>query len=218
MKITDEIKNYIYEKCAPFTMLSRERIYANIDSVTHIVDNNILGDIIEIGVWKGGSVLSMILALEALEATRNIKLYDTFSGMTEPTTEDYQINDGVSADILKNDNLIKAECGIEEVKNNIFSNIKNIHNIEFIQGDICKTEIFPEQISILRLDTDWYESTKYELEKFYPIVSNSGIIIIDDYGHWAGSKLAVDEFIKDKNIELNKIDYTGVLFKKNERI
>lgn len=210
--LTEEIKSSIYETCAPFTMLSRERIYANIDSVIHIINNNISGDIVEIGVWKGGSMLSMILALEALEENRNIKLYDTFSGMTDSTSKDYQINDGVSADVLKNDSLIKAECCIEDVKNIIFNNIKYNHNIEFIKGDICKTKTFPETISILRLDTDWYESTKYELEKFYPLVSNNGIIIVDDYGHWAGSKEAVDEFIKDKNIQLNKIDYTGVYF------
>lgn len=210
--ISENSRNHIYEKCKPFTMLSKERIYANIDSVVNIVNNNIFGDIIEIGVWKGGSILSMILALEELDVSRNIKLYDTFSGMTEPTSKDYQINDGVSADALKNDQLIKAYCELEEVKRNIFNNTKLEHNIEFIKGDICNAEIFPQSISILRLDTDWYESTKYELEKFYPLVSNNGIIIIDDYGHWAGSKLAVDEFIKNKNIELNKIDYTGVYF------
>lgn len=204
-------KERIYSTCKPITMLSKERIFANISSVEKIIQDNIPGDIIEIGVWKGGSMLAMILALEELNQTRNIKLYDTFEGMTAPTNKDYDMK-GNSAESFKNDALIKAYAPLEVVKNNIYSNIKNSHNISFIKGDILNTSIFPDSISILRLDTDWYESTKFELENFYPLVHSGGAIIIDDYGHWAGAKLAVDEFIAGKNIELLKIDYTGRMF------
>jgi hypothetical protein len=68
----------------------------------------------------------------------------------------------------------------------------------------------------LRLDTDWHASTKHELENLYPIVSKHGIIIIDDYGHWQGSRKAVDEYIQDNQLQilLNRIDYTGRQFVK----
>ena len=69
----------------------------------------------------------------------------------------------------------------------------------------------PSGIALLRLDTDWYESTKHELEHLYPLLVSGGVIIIDDYGHWKGAKKAVDEYIKDNNLPLllNRIDYTG---------
>jgi hypothetical protein len=66
----------------------------------------------------------------------------------------------------------------------------------------------PEQISILRLDTDWYTSTKIELEVLYKKLVKGGILIIDDYGHWQGARKAVDEYFKNKNIWLHYVDYT----------
>ena len=74
----------------------------------------------------------------------------------------------------------------------------------------------PEKISILRLDTDWYESTKHELEYLFPRLSSGGILIIDDYGHFKGAKKAVDEYFTKNKIQyfLNRIDYTGRLIVK----
>ena len=69
----------------------------------------------------------------------------------------------------------------------------------------------PHAISLLRLDTDWYESTKHELTHLFPLLSPGGVIIIDDYGHWQGAKKAVDEYFEENKIKilLNRIDYTG---------
>jgi hypothetical protein len=69
----------------------------------------------------------------------------------------------------------------------------------------------PEQISVLRLDTDWYSSTKHELMHLFPRLSKNGVLIIDDYGHWAGARKAVDEYFADQTIQplLNRIDQTG---------
>ena len=66
----------------------------------------------------------------------------------------------------------------------------------------------PEKISILRLDTDWYSSTKKELEILYPKLAKNGVIIIDDYGHWQGCRKACDEYFKNKKILFHRIDYT----------
>ncbi len=75
----------------------------------------------------------------------------------------------------------------------------------------------PEKISILRLDTDWYESTKHELNNLFPRLVSGGILIIDDYGHFQGSKKAVDEYFEENKISsfLFRIDYTGRLFVKS---
>jgi O-methyltransferase len=86
--------------------------------------------------------------------------------------------------------------------------------IIFIIGDVSETLLnlnnIPEKISLLRLDTDWYKSTKDELVYLYPKLEKNGVLIVDDYGHWQGSKLAVDEFFSDLNIKIEKIDYTGI--------
>ena len=98
-------------------------------------------------------------------------------------------------------------------------NTENNDNLICIKGEVEKTlkisENLPTKISLLRLDTDWYESTKIELEALFPLLSKNGILIIDDYGYWKGSKKAVDEYFKDKNINLFKIDFTSrYLFKR----
>lgn len=89
----------------------------------------------------------------------------------------------------------------------------SFNNIVFIKGKVEDTlikEAQPEKISLLRLDTDWYESTKAELEHLFPKLEKEGVLVIDDYGHWQGARKAVDEyFSKNKiNILLNRVDYT----------
>jgi len=85
----------------------------------------------------------------------------------------------------------------------------------FIQGKVEDTlpKITPEKISLLRLDTDWYESTYQELLHLFPKLSKGGTIIIDDYGHWKGAREAVDDYFKEKGIKilLNRIDEIGVI-------
>lgn len=73
--------------------------------------------------------------------------------------------------------------------------------------------VLPDTISLLRLDTDWYESTKHELTYLYPKLTKKGILLIDDYGYWQGSKKAVDEYIEEEKLSifLNRIDLSGRL-------
>jgi O-methyltransferase len=85
--------------------------------------------------------------------------------------------------------------------------------VHYIKGMVEQTipEFVPKKIALLRLDTDWYESTKHELEHLFPRLSKGGVLIIDDYGHWQGARKAVEEYLKknDVKILLNRIDYTG---------
>jgi O-methyltransferase len=207
-------RELIFNKVKPITLLEKERVFANIDSVQHIIDHDIDGDIVEVGVFKGGSIISMILALEELKIkNRKIHLFDTFEGMTEPTNVDIDLNNQ-HASILMDDPLVSCGCSLNEVIKNVNFHCKYPKDlINYHKGDILKTIFIPSKIAILRLDTDWYESTKFELENFYDKVSKNGVIIIDDYGHWQGCKKAVDEFLsKNPKIEIEKIDYTGVKF------
>lgn len=173
--------------------------------------NNIPGDFIEIGVYKGGVIMAMALKCKQMGIQRKIHAYDTFEGMTPPTAEDKDLKGNMAADILPS---VMCYSGFEETKQNI--NRCDYPFIEFHKGDILETDlkIIPHEIALLRLDTDWYELTKFELNHFEPNVVANGCVIIDDYGHWKGCKLAVDEFLNGKNISIKTIDYTGVWWTK----
>tara|TARA_B100000586_G_scaffold183419_1_gene134561 strand:- start:122 stop:877 length:756 start_codon:yes stop_codon:yes gene_type:complete len=212
-----------YQDIEPFTVTSIERVAALLDSVKYIVNNNINGDFVECGVWKGGSC--MLIAKELIKQNnlnRNIWLYDTFDGMTQPTDDDIETETGIKGkDLLSNVEKTTekfnmwAYAPIEEVKNNMLKTNYPIDNIKYIKGKVEDTlkSNTPRKIALLRLDTDWYESTKIELETLYPLITKGGILIIDDYGHFEGAKRAVDDYFRKINQQplLNRIDYTGRL-------
>lgn len=189
-----------------FTMTSYERQKQVIDAVEYVIKNNIQGDFIEIGVWKGGIIMIMLRKLLELGITdRHVHLYDTFSGMTETSIEDE-----VSPQLFE---TVKCEASFQEAYENVSSVGYPMECVHFHVGDIRNVIKAPDKISILRLDNDWYELYKFELPLFEPNVESNGIIIVDDYGHWKGCKKAVDEYIKP-GTQLNIIDSTGVWWKK----
>jgi hypothetical protein len=206
----DEIINAV----KPYTMVSTERLTQLLNAVEHIVNNNIDGDFIEIGVWKGGCIMAICLKLIQLNKTnKKIFLYDTFQGMSEAEDIDVDLCGETAKNWLKTNDCIAS---IDEVKINVENTGYPKDLIFYKIGNILETNILeiPKNISLLRLDTDWYNTTKFELENFEPNVCKKGIIIIDDYGHWKGSKKATDEYIDKKQINLNIIDYTGVWWEK----
>lgn len=212
------------ESVSSFTMTGPLRIKALLQSVEYIVNNNISGDIVECGVWKGGSI--MLIAKKLLELgdiERNIYLYDTFEGMSEPIDIDIS-HDNLSASELlvsaeakkKEGNNVWCYSSLEEVKNNIISTGYNPEKLHFIKGKVEETlskHLPANKLALLRLDTDWYESTKSELNYLYPLLVNKGILIIDDYGQWLGQQKAVDEYISMNNLNLflNRIDFSSRL-------
>jgi hypothetical protein len=215
----------MYAICRPYTMTSIERMYALYTSVNYIIDNDIPGDFIECGVYKGGSSMMMALILRNKAITnRKIFLYDTFEGMSMPTEVDAK-SDGVSSQTLEqwkeNQTQISNNwcySSVDEVSKNMEITSLPKEQFELVKGKVEDTipNNFHNQIALLRLDTDWYESTKHELEHLYPLLVNSGVIIIDDYGAWEGARLAVNEYFGEKKkILLNRIDYTGRIAIKN---
>ncbi len=207
-------KEQIYKLCSPYTITSKERVFALCDLVENIVKDNIAGDFIECGTYKGGSVIAMMLALNELKEYRNIHVYDTFEGMTPPTQYDVTYQNEHAANIM-NMPIIKCDCSLQTVIDNINRTVSYPSNMIFFhKGDVCKTLPISQhdKIALLRLDTDFYDSTKAELEWLYPKVTENGYTLIDDYGHWNGCRKAVDEYFKDTIF--NKIDYTGIFIKK----
>ena len=195
----------------PYTMTSTERIHALVHAVRHIVRNRIAGDMVECGVWKGGSVMAMALALLQLgERDRSLYLFDTFSGMTPPSDADVDYQ-GQQAHVILD--AVRCEATQQEVEKAVFSTGYDREKIQFVRGRVEETipANAPESIALLRLDTDWYESTRHELLHLFPRLARGGVIIIDDYGHWRGARQAVDEYIAQHQIPLllHRIDYTG---------
>lgn len=208
----------IIQRVSPFTMTSPERLASLCQAVAYVVRNRIEGDFIECGVWKGGSMMAAALALRHLGDTqRSLFLFDTFDGMSEPSEADVLVSNKKSAralmDATDKSAAVWAYSPIDEVRNNIQSVGYPADKVFLVKGKVEDTipYAFPKPFAILRLDTDWYESTRHELQHLYPKLVTRGVLIIDDYGHWEGARRAVDEYIEASKLPLllNRIDYTG---------
>ena len=212
-----ETEQRIISAAKPFTMTSIESMAALINAVTYVTQNGIPGDIAECGVWRGGSMMIVAQTLLAHgDRSRSLYLFDTFEGMSSPTEEDKSLDDVSAAIQLERDpqgTEIWCCASLEDVRANLLSTGYPEEKIHLIKGKVEDTipRNNPSSLSLLRLDTDWYESTKHELKHLFPILDPKGILIIDDYGHWQGAKKAVDEYFAEigGSVYLHRIDYTG---------
>lgn len=200
----DEEARAILERVAPRTMTGAPKVWSLIEATRYVVRQQIPGDVVECGVWRGGSMQAVALTLLSLgESSRELHLFDTFEGMPPPSEEDTRTLDGekVTAEQMlatsDKDSKLWAVAGLEDVKEGMAETGYPAEKVHFHPGlveDTTPAEA-PEQIAILRLDTDWYASTKHELEHLYERLSPGGILVIDDYGDWEGARKAVDEFL-----------------------
>lgn len=213
-------KSTFIEIVTPFTMTSVERIGALYDSLEYIRANDIQGDFVECGVWKGGNILGIMEYLAFHKMTdRKVFLYDTFEGMTPPEDIDKDLNGRKAENILED---VMCISPIDEVRETIERSSFPMTNVTFVVGDVSTTlnnanNLHKNNLALLRLDTDWYASTKKEMDVLYPKLNFGGVLIVDDYGHWKGSKAAVDEYFEGQGIspQIEQIDYTGIKIIKN---
>ena len=207
----------LYESCRQYTMTSWERLYALYKSVKYVVENRIPGDIVECGVWRGGSMklaAHVLLSLGAVD--RDLFLYDTFEGMTEPDPAidiDYSGNNAINDWAEAQRRGVKwSYSPVEEVRETMAQVGYPIDRIKLIKGPVEQTipDTVPNKIALLRLDTDWYASTKHEMEHLYPLLSPQGVLILDDYGHYQGAARAVDEYFAGRHSKplLQRVDYS----------
>ncbi len=195
-----------------YTLTSMERCYSLYKAIQYIAKGNIPGDIVECGVWRGGSAMLAALTLIKNDQTyRKIYLYDTYEGMSKPTDKDIDIH-GVPYRLLWEKEKELLTVSLNEVKKNMLSTGYPEENIIFIKGMVEDTIplTIPNQVALLRLDTDLYESTYHELIHLYPKVIPQGVLIIDDYGHFQGAQEATDKYFSEKSrkILLHRIDYS----------
>jgi O-methyltransferase len=214
----------LIDEARPYTMTGVPRMVALMDAVAYVARGKVPGALLECGVWRGGSILLMIRVLQRFGDTdRQIYLYDTFEGMTRPTEADTSEFDPPALSTWES----STEAGknpwswafapeifsVDQVKEVLYATGYPRENIHFVVGTVEETipKIAPEEIALIRLDTDWYESTKHELDHLYPRLSPGGVLLIDDYGHWDGARRAVDEYFETQAdpLLLARVDYTG---------
>mgnify|MGYP006172315335 FL=1 len=208
-EIDDENKKLI-EFIGEYSMTPLLRRWALIKSIHYINKKKLEGDIVECGIWRGGNLFLVKKIQEIFNyPIRKIYGYDTFEGMTKPS-----IHDGLRVNKIFDNFISKkepwAKASLEDVKNNCSKLFSNHEDFIFIKGKVQNTLLkennLPKKICLLRLDTDFYESTKIELEILYPLLVNNGVLIIDDYGDFPGCRKAVDEYFADKSVLMISVD------------
>jgi hypothetical protein len=224
MEYASEADRKILERALPYSMTGPPRMLALLDAVRYCVARGLSGAFAECGVWRGGSVLAMLLTLQDLGAeSRQVYLYDTFEGMTAPTEHDVSELDPPALQTWQEaeredrtawDQLFAPEVFNEDSVRKLLTDTGySATSLHFIRGPVEQTlpAQAPDEIALLRLDTDWYESTRHELTHLFPRLVPGGVLIIDDYGHWQGAQRAVDEYFGSEHppLLLSRIDYTG---------
>lgn len=199
------------------TMTSPERVRALCDAVVHVTRHRVPGAFVECGVWRGGSMMAAARTLLGLGVRdRDLYLFDTFEGMPPPTDADRDAHGSPARDRLAaagDHEDIWAKAPLDGVRQALRSTGYDEARIHYVVGKVEDTvpAQAPAQIALLRLDTDWYESTRHEWEHLYPRLAPGGIVIVDDYGHWQGARKATDEYLAAHGIPLllHRIDDTG---------
>lgn len=212
-----EVNKYekkLINKCLQYSMTNFERMWSLIQSFHHVRQESLVGDFVECGVWKGGNIILLKKLIEKFNLKKNIYGFDTFEGMVEPTFYDVNYNNKSAKKMFdehKKKDIGFAMCSLDDVKRNIKKNTKT-DNIFLIKGKVENTlknkKKLPKNISILRLDTDFYQSTKIELEILFPRLVKGGVLIVDDYGFWKGAKKAVDEYFCDYRQFMHYVDHS----------
>jgi hypothetical protein len=197
--------NHLFVEVKPITMVSYARLHGLYEATKYLVKNSISGDFVECGVARGGSAALIGLTLQKIHATRTLWLFDTFEGLPKPSKDDpdYKIA-----------NLYTGTCvaSMEEVRDSLHSLgvANNVHLVPGLFQDTAPSAPI-KSISLLHIDGDWYESVRACLDSLYDKVSPGGVIQFDDYGHWAGARKAVDEFMMNRRIRcaLRRLDFSG---------
>jgi hypothetical protein len=196
----------VCEQVAPYTMIGFERLFALVTAVRYLAQGGVPGAFVECGVWRGGATAATALTLKAAGAApRDTYLYDTFEGMPRPGNEDRNFNNEDAAATFAekrtaDDRADWNVASLEDVRENFRRLGLEPGRFHFVKGmveDTLPAQAPAGDIALLRLDTDWYKSTRHELLHLFPKLAPGGVLIIDDYGDWRGARKAVDEYLAE---------------------
>jgi O-methyltransferase len=206
----------IYSVVGDLAIASPELIAALVRASDYVLDAKIPGAFVECGVFRGGSALAMMMALQYRQCeNREFYLYDTFAGMPLPEPIDVYHDGRPALEEWQEKKSMDGRSGwvvstLEETRSVVLRSGYPANNVHLVEGMVESTipSVVPPEIALLRLDTDFYRSTKHELEHLYPRLQPGGILIIDDYGAFKGSRAAVDEYFgsAERPIFLGRVD------------
>jgi hypothetical protein len=212
-----------YKHCGPLSTAPADAMYGLWRAVEYVVRCDIPGDFVECGVFRGGSTAMAAMAFRHFtggKVDRQFYLYDTFAGMPAPTERDVDFAGRKPEEHLAawgaSEMSAMANSPMDEVRANLRATGLPAEQFVFVQGKVEET--LPAQmprapISILRLDTDWYESTRHELVHLFPRLVSGGVLVVDDYGFWRGSRDACDEYFRENGVRmlLSRVDRAGTV-------
>jgi hypothetical protein len=211
----------LYRQSVECTAASVERLYALYTAVRYLDARGVPGDIVECGVWRGGNCMLAALTLAMLnDQTRRIWLYDTFAGMSDPSARDRDVYGGSA--LQMQGHALSAEgrptpfqfiASLADVVANMQATGFPAARVRYVRGRVEDTipAEAPEQIALLRLDTDWFESTAHSMRHLFPRIAADGVLLLDDYGDWPAVREAVHECLDTlgETLMLHRIDNTG---------
>jgi hypothetical protein len=201
----------VYKSCGDYTLTPLKAMYAIYEAACYVAKAKIPGDFVECGVWKGGS--SMIVAHAFLQfnaSARRLYLYDTFEGMPEIGSRDADLGTGPFQLAMNITTLLRGGhsgvfyAPLEEVQKNMETTGYPSDRVVLVKGLVENTMpgTIPDQVSLIHLDSDLFQSTYHELTHLFPRLSKGGVLIIDDYGNWKGSREATDRYLKEQGITM----------------
>jgi len=218
----DEHSREIFAAVEGISLTGLHRVDALVGAVKYLEAKGVPGDFVECGVWRGGSVVAMIKTLQLLGSNcRDIFMFDTFGGLSSISgfsDKDISFRNERAEDLYGGPDRERKTAflnvSLQEVRSTVLATGYPPERLHFVEGRVEDTvpERAPRQIAFLRLDTDFYESTRHEMEHLYPRLVEGGVLLVDDYGHWRGARKAVDEYLEghpQAAILLNRIDYSG---------
>jgi len=184
-----------------YTMTNPQRCRVLWNLSREVLEKGVQGCFVECGVWKGGSAAVMGLAIAHSGQRRDLHLFDSFEGLPEPTEKDGSAAKDYSGGRASGALLSVNKCreGLQPVQEFLierlqFDEARTHFHVGWFQNTLPQVAPKLKEIALLRLDGDWYESTKLCLEYLYPLLSPGGVVILDDYNGWEGCRRATEEF------------------------
>ena len=197
-----------------YTMIGMKRLNNLRFCIEKVLEQDIPGDFIEAGAWRGGATIYMRAILKSHQVTdRTVWVADSFEGLPSPDAENYPVDENAKLHEYE-----ELAVSVEQVQSN-FDRYGLLDNqVQFLKGWFKDTlpDAPIEKLAILRIDADLYESTMQALENLYPKLSPGGYVIIDDYVFYERCRIAVNDYRREHGIEeeVKNIDWSGVYWRK----
>jgi hypothetical protein len=212
----------LFRTVRPYTMINRFKLRNIWRLACAVEESGLRGAFVECGVWRGGAAALMAYAAKTRGSARPTWLFDSFEGLPEPTSRDGQAareyaHDRAGGELASIGECVASEHDAEQIMSKLGIDPRSVKIVKgWFQDTLPIAVKAVGPIALLRLDGDWYESTRLCLDVLFESVESGGYVVLDDYDFWQGSRTAVDEFLAERGLrpELQRIFRGGRYFSK----